>query len=63
MFIPTGLTGDYSVFVITDRNDYVVENNNTNNTSAPYGVTLTLPPPAEMSVYEHHTAASDRTWA
>ncbi|MGB7201051.1 MAG: CARDB domain-containing protein [Pyrinomonadaceae bacterium] len=49
-FIPTGLTGDYSVFVITDRSDYVVENNNTNNTSAPYGVTLTLPPPAEMSV-------------
>ena len=49
-FIPTGLTGDYSIFVITDKSNYVVESNKANNTRLPATITLTLPPPAEMSI-------------
>ncbi len=50
VFIPVGLTGAYTVFIVTDRNNSVVENNNSNNTSAPLAITLTVPPPAEMSI-------------
>lgn len=50
LFIPTGLTGEYRVFVITDRNNNVVESNNTNNTSTPLTIDLTLPPPAELNI-------------
>ncbi len=49
-FVPTGLTGDYRVFVITDRYNSVVESNNANNTSVPLTINLTLPPPAELSI-------------
>jgi len=49
-FIPVGLTGDYTIFVITDRNDSVVESNNANNTATPLPINLTLPPPAELSI-------------
>ncbi|MBP6003474.1 MAG: carboxypeptidase regulatory-like domain-containing protein [Pyrinomonadaceae bacterium] len=50
LFIPTGLTGDYSVFVLTDKGNSVVESNNTNNTSTPITIGLTLPPPAELNI-------------
>lgn len=49
-FVPVGLTGDYTIFVITDRNNSVVENNNNNNTSTPLAINLTLPPPAELNI-------------
>jgi len=49
-FIPSGLTGDYRVFVITDRSNSVVESNNTNNTSIPVTIDLMLPPPAELNI-------------
>ena len=41
LFVPTGLTGDYRVFVITDRNNNVVESSNANNTSTPVTIELT----------------------
>ncbi len=50
LFIPTGLTGVYNIFVVTDRNNVVVENNNANNTSPPVAINLTVPPPAELSI-------------
>lgn len=50
MFIPAGLTGSYTVFVVTDKNNAVVESSNSNNTSAPLAITLSVPPPAEMSI-------------
>lgn len=50
LFIPSGLTGDYSVFVITDKHNNVVESNNSNNTSPPVTINLTLPPPAELNI-------------
>lgn len=49
-FVPVGLTGTYSIFVVTDRNNSVVESNNANNTSSPVTVTLTVPPPAELNI-------------
>ena len=49
-FVPTGLTGDYTVFVLTDRNNSVVENNEANNRATPLPINLTLPPPAELSI-------------
>lgn len=49
-FVPTGLTGDYTIFVLTDRNNSVVESNNANNTATPLPINLTLPPPAELSI-------------
>jgi len=48
--IPAGLTGDYNIFVITDKNNSVVEDNNANNTSSPHAINLTLPPPAELNI-------------
>lgn len=50
IFIPAGLTGDYTVLVATDKNNAVVESNNANNTSPPVGINLTVPPPAELSI-------------
>jgi Tol biopolymer transport system component/subtilase family serine protease len=48
--IPSGLTGDYYILVFTDRNNQVVENNETNNLSNPLAVNLQLPPPAELNI-------------
>jgi subtilase family serine protease len=50
ILIPGGLTGEYKIFVITDRNNYVVESNDANNTSAPVTVDLQLPPPVELNI-------------
>ncbi len=50
VFIPMGLTGAYTLFVVTDKNNSVVENNNANNTSPPAAVNLTVPPPAELNI-------------
>lgn len=50
VFIPAGLTGDYSLFVITDRNIAVVENNESNNTSAGLPTVLQLPPPSDLNI-------------
>ena len=58
VFIPVGLTGDYTVFVVTDKNNSVVENNNSNNTSLPLGINLTVPPPAELSITNISPAAT-----
>ena len=48
--IPSGLTGEYKIFVITDRNNAVVESVETNNISSPLTVELQLPPPAELNI-------------
>lgn len=49
-FVPVGLTGTYTIFVVTDRNNSVVESSNTNNTSSPVTINLTVPPPAELNI-------------
>lgn len=49
-FVPNGLTGDYNIFVITDRSNKIIESNNDNNTSPPFAVDLTLTPPADLNV-------------
>lgn len=49
-FVPTGLTGDYSIFVITDYNNEIIESSNSNNMSQPFAVNLVLPPPADLNV-------------
>lgn len=48
--IPSGLTGEYKIFVIADRNNAVVESVETNNISSPLTVELQLPPPAELNI-------------
>lgn len=48
--IPSGLTGEYKIFVATDRGNNVVESVETNNISAPTTVDLQLPPPAELNI-------------
>ena len=48
--LPPGLTGEYKIFVITDRNNNVVESIEANNTSQPATVDLQLPPPAELNI-------------
>ncbi len=49
-FVPVGLTGTYTIFVVTDRNNSVVESNIANNTSSPVTVNLVVPPPAELNI-------------
>ncbi len=48
--IPAGLTGEYKIFVATDRWNNVVESLETNNISVPTTVDLQLPPPAELNI-------------
>lgn len=48
--IPAGLTGDYNIFVITDRNNAVIETNDGNNISPPLAVNLQLPPPSDLNI-------------
>ncbi len=48
--IPAGLTDLYRIFVITDYSNRIVEENDSNNTSPGYNVTLELPPPADLNV-------------
>lgn len=50
VLLPVGLTGGYTIFVIADRSNYIVENNNDNNTSAAFAINLQLPPPADLNV-------------
>lgn len=47
---PAGLTGEYKIFVISDKNNNVAEANENNNISAPLTVDLQLPPPAELNI-------------
>lgn len=49
-YIPNGLTGEYFIFVVTDRNNQIVESNNNNNTSPAYAATLQLAPPADLNI-------------
>lgn len=56
--MPPGLTGTYRIFVNTDRNNNVVENNDTNNISSPFSVELELPPPADLNVTNISVPAS-----
>jgi len=48
--IPNGLTGDYRIFVVTDYNNWIIEDNNANNTSLPFALDFVLPPPADLNV-------------
>ncbi|MBS1793239.1 MAG: PD40 domain-containing protein [Acidobacteria bacterium] len=48
--LPNGLTGDYNIFIVTDRSGYIVENLENNNISPPYAVNLELPPPADLNI-------------
>ena len=48
--MPAGLTGEYKIFVITDRGNAVVESVENNNISSPLTVDLQLPPPAELNI-------------
>lgn len=48
--IPAGLTGEYKILVIADKNNSVVESNDVNNISTALTVELQLPPPAELNV-------------
>lgn len=50
VFVPAGLTGEYNVFVVTDRSNNVLESNETNNVSLPDAVILELAPPADLVV-------------
>lgn len=50
VLLPPGLTGDFYLIVVTDRNNVVVESNETNNASTPRAVNLQLPPPSELNV-------------
>ncbi|QYO65309.1 CARDB domain-containing protein [Leptolyngbya sp. 7M] len=47
--LPSGLTGDYRILLITDRHNEVFENNETNNISSAH-FNLQLPPPAELNI-------------
>lgn len=49
-FVPNGLTGDYNIFVVTDRSNYIIESDNNNNASQPFAVNLELTPPADLNV-------------
>ncbi|HQY68331.1 MAG TPA: CARDB domain-containing protein [Pyrinomonadaceae bacterium] len=48
--IPAGLTGDYNIFVVTDRNNVVIEADNANNISAPFQVNLQFPLPSDLNI-------------
>lgn len=58
VFIPAGLTGDYTLLVIADLHNSVTENNEANNVSAGFAVNLQLPPPAELNITNITTPAS-----
>ena len=48
--VPSGLTGDYNIFVITDYKNQIIESDNSNNTSPPFALDLILPPPADLNI-------------
>lgn len=48
--IPSGLTGEFRIIVVTDRNNQLAESNESNNVSMPFQVTLQLPPPVDFRV-------------
>lgn len=50
VLVPAGLTGEYNVFVVTDRSNNVLESNETNNASLPDTVILELAPPADLVI-------------
>ncbi len=62
--LPNGIQGDYYVFVVTDRYNYVPEEDNNNNSNisiAPVNITLTPPPDLEVtSIIPLNTVFSDQ---
>ena len=48
--LPSGLTGAYYVFVLSDAHHEVAETNEDNNAGTPGAVTLQLPPPVDLTV-------------
>ncbi|MBK7932130.1 MAG: PD40 domain-containing protein [Acidobacteria bacterium] len=48
--IPSGLTGLYRIFVVTDYHNNVSESSDLNNLSPGFDVDLQLPPPADLNV-------------
>ena len=50
VFIPGGLTGEYSIFVFTDYGNSVTENSEANNLSSPRVADLQLPPPSDLNI-------------
>ncbi len=48
--IPSGLTGLYRIFVVTDKSNKIAENNDTNNLSPAFDVNLELTPPADLNI-------------
>lgn len=57
VFVPQGFTGQYYVFVRTDRRNNVAESNENNN-SAKDGVVFNLTPPADLIVTSINSPAS-----
>ncbi len=49
VYIPTGYSGNYSIFVKTDRNNQIAEANENNNFNYA-GILLELPPPSDLIV-------------
>ena len=48
--LPAGLTGLYRIIVKTDTSNDVVENSDSNNSSAPFDVTIGVAPPSDLSI-------------
>ncbi len=57
VFVPQGFTGQYYVFVRTDRRNNVAESNENNNSAAD-GVVFNLTPPADLIVTSINSPAS-----
>lgn len=50
VFVPSGLAGQYYIFIRADRNNQLAESNENNNSSAARAVTLQLAPPSDLIV-------------
>lgn len=50
VFVPAGLTGQWYLFVVTDRNNQIAEASENNNASSARGSNLQLTPPADLVV-------------
>jgi subtilase family serine protease len=56
--IPPGLSGQYYLFVRSDRNGAVAELDERNNDSMPHGLLLRLPPPVDLTAHSLVAPAS-----
>ena len=50
VFVPSGLAGQYYIFIRADRNNQLAESSETNNSSSPKPVSLQLAPPSDLIV-------------